>query len=90
MRIRDGFLLRDVGGACIVVPLGERVVDFNGLITLNETGRALWERLTVGCALGELVDTLVRDFEVTPDDAARDVQAFMDDLRAKNLLVECP
>ncbi len=89
MRIRDGFLLRDVSGACIVVPLGERVVDFNGLITLNETGRALWERLTTGCELDELVDTLVRDFEVARGDAARDVHAFMEDLRAKDLLVEC-
>lgn len=89
MIIRDGFMLREVGGTFVVVPLGERVVDFNGLITLNETGRVLWERLATHCEQSDLVAALVAAFEVTPEEAERDVQAFVEDLGAKNLLLEC-
>lgn len=88
MQVRDGFLLREVGGTFVVVPLGERVVDFNGLITLNATGRVLWERLGESCEQNDLVEALVEAFEVTPEEAERDAQAFIDDLDDKNLLLE--
>lgn len=38
MKIKKDFMLREIVGTWIVVPLGERVVDFNGMVTLNETG----------------------------------------------------
>ena len=38
MKIKDGFILRTVADSCIVVPVGERSIDFSGVITLNEVG----------------------------------------------------
>lgn len=38
MKIKNGFILRNVSDAYVVVAVGEAAKDFNGMITLNETG----------------------------------------------------
>lgn len=86
MKLKNGFLLREVGGTHVVVPIGERVVDFNGLVTLNETGRFLWERLMDGSDEASLVRALTDEYEVNDDDAVHDVHAFVCDLADKGLL----
>ena len=42
MKIKEGFILREVAGNYIVVAVGSAVKQFNGVITLNETGAFLW------------------------------------------------
>jgi len=44
MKLKEGFMLRQVAGEHVVLPVGADV-DFNGMITLNETGAFLWNRL---------------------------------------------
>ena len=43
MRIVDGFRLRDVMGQATVIGEGVGQVNFNKLITLNESAAYLWE-----------------------------------------------
>ena len=47
MKLKDGFILRTVAGETVVLPTGG-VTDFDMMITLNDTGKFLWERLVVG------------------------------------------
>jgi hypothetical protein len=57
------------------------------MLTLNSTGGYVWERLRQG----KLVDEIVRELasETGADHAMvdRDVQAFLDELKSKHLLV---
>ena len=46
MKIKEGFLLRQVGGNYVIVPVGAQSVDFRCIITLNEVGAFLWQKLT--------------------------------------------
>ena len=39
MKIKSGFILRDVGGKTFVVAVGERSREFKSMVTLNETGK---------------------------------------------------
>ena len=43
MKIKKGFVVREVGGENVAVPVGERSKDFHGMIRLNSTGRFLWD-----------------------------------------------
>ena len=45
MKIKEGFMLRQVAGQHIVMPLGQKALDFNCAITLNESGAFLWSVL---------------------------------------------
>ena len=42
MQIKPGFAMRKIAGSNIVVPVGAASSDFNGMITLNDTGAFLW------------------------------------------------
>ena len=42
MKIKNGFVIRSVGGENVVVPVGEMSKQFHGMINLNETGAFLW------------------------------------------------
>ena len=45
MKIKSGFVLRDVAGKTFVVATGELSKTFKGMITLNETGKYIWKLL---------------------------------------------
>ncbi len=81
MKIRDGFILRDVGGKTFVVATGELSKSFNGMITLNETGKFIWNLLAKGESKEAIVEEIMKAFE----DADRkvveaDVDGFIDKL----------
>lgn len=88
MKIKEGFLLRSVGDHHIVVPVGAQSVDFRGIITLNETGAFLWEKLRESATAEDLVQALLAEYDVPADVAAADVDTYLAALREKNLLDE--
>ena len=88
MKIKDGFLLRQVGGNNVVVPVGAQAVDFRCIITLNEVGAFLWQKMAVDCTVADLVEALLAEYDVTADIATADVERFVASLREKNLLDE--
>jgi len=48
MKIKNNLILREIAGSWIIVPVAEMVVEFNGLMNLNETGAFLWKKLAEG------------------------------------------
>ena len=86
MKLKDGFIMRTVAGETVVLPTGG-VTDLDMMITLNDTAKFLWERLTVGAEVEELVQALLSEYEVTEEVATRSVNAFVAKLRDGNFLV---
>ena len=86
MKARDGFILRSMGENHLVVPVGSATVDFRCIITLNDTGAFLWNRLQDECTEEELVKSMLGEYDVAEDVAARDVAAFVEELRKADLL----
>ena len=87
MKLKNGFVLRSVGGHSIVVPVGAQTIDFNCMITLNDTGAFLWEQLQEERTAQELTDALLGEYEVEPTVAAADVAQFIEKLQEAELLV---
>ncbi len=86
MKLKDGFILRTVAGETVVLPTGN-TTNFDMMITLNETGRFLWERLVVGAEKEELVKALLAEYDVTEELAAKSVEAFTARLKELDFLV---
>lgn len=87
MKIKQGFILREVAGNCIVVAVGSAVKEFNGVINLNETGAFLWKKLQDGADEEGLVQALLGEYEVEEDLARKDVKAFVEKLQGAKLLI---
>lgn len=86
MKTKEGFLLREIAGSWIVVPIGSRVVEFNGLITLSETGALLWKRLVTGAELEDLVALILSEYDIDEINATADVKEFITSVEEKGLL----
>ena len=86
MKRKESFLLQNVGGENLLVPIGAQVMDTNGIITLNETAAFLWEHLEAERSEEELAAALVGRFEVDEASAAADVGTFIAELQENGLL----
>lgn len=86
MKVKKDFIARKVGDSDIVVATGKAVKHFNGYITLNETGRFLWDLLAKDVAEESLVEKLLEEYDVDRETAARDVKNFLGVLESNGIL----
>lgn len=86
MKIKEGYLLREVAGSYVVVPTGQAALDFSGVITLNETGAFLWKQLICDITEQALVVALLEEYDTTRARAEEDISAFLAKLKAGNLI----
>ena len=80
MKIKQGFTLKKIAGSWVVLPLAEKTLDFTGILTLNDSGRMLWQLLLDGCTRTELADALVNEFDVDYNEALADVDEYLQTL----------
>lgn len=88
MRIKDGFVLRDVAGQAVVIATGEASRSFHGMVKLNSTGKLIWEGIAQGRSEQEIADSLVAAYEVAPEQAQADVAAFAARMQEAGFLAE--
>jgi len=80
MKIKEDFVLRRVTDTWVVLPIGEATLNFNGMLTLNETGVFLWKLLEEGSTLDGLVSALAQEYGVPPETARADTELFLQGL----------
>lgn len=85
MKLKEGFLLREVAGETVVIPTGANL-DLNMMITLNDTGRFLWEHLENETDVDTLVSALLAEYEVDESTARAAVIAFVEKLKTHDFL----
>ena len=87
MKRNPDFLLRDVAGTLVIVPVGAAVSAFPGMITVNSTGAYLWELLEQEQTESALVKALTDRYEVDKSTAEADVAAFLRKLKPTGALI---
>ncbi len=87
MKRSENFLLRDVAGTLVIVPVGAAVSAFPGMITLNATGAYVWELLETEQTAQSLTQAILDRYEVDRETAEKDVTAFLERLRAAGAIV---
>lgn len=86
MKIKKGFMLRNVGDKNIVVAVGKASLELNGLITLNETGAFIWKMLQQGCEYDDILKGILNEFDTNEETARVGIDAFLEEVKAANLL----
>ena len=85
MQLKEGFILRTVAGETVAVPYGAQL-QTNMMITLNETGKFLWERLEKGTDEEALVAALLGEYDVDEQTARKHVALFVGKLNENGFL----
>ena len=86
MKIKNGFLLREVGSLAVVIAVGDKAKDFHKILTLNKTGAFLFKLLQNGADVGVLTTALCEEFGVDKETAEKDTTAFLEKLTTLNLV----
>ena len=87
MRIKSGFVLREVAGQIMVIATGEASKDFHGMIKLNTTGKEIWLGLQEGLSESDIVKRIQNLYEVEEEKAAHDVKEFVQQMEEMGFLV---
>lgn len=80
MRLKSNFVLRNVAGSWVVLPIADQALDFNGMLTLNQSGVLLWRALEQGGNRTTLASALTDVYDVSFEEALADVNAFLQKL----------
>ena len=86
MKRNPDFLMREVADTVVVVPVGAATTEFHGMITLNETGAFLWEKLQVETSEEALISALLAEYDVDEATARRSVAAFVGKLKENGFI----
>lgn len=81
MKQNSAFLLREVAGTLVIVPVGKAAATFPGMITVNATSAYLWKLLETEQTIQTLTDALVARYEVEQAKAQEDVENFVNKLK---------
>lgn len=86
MKIKDGFAKRNIAGSTIVVPVGSTSKEFNGMITLNDSGSFIWDCFLKDISIDEAVELVLEEYDVERDRAKADVEKFVAMLKENNII----
>ena len=80
MRIKKGFELREVCGEYIIVAYGKENIDFNKVISLNESASFLWKAIADKNFTADTLSSLLcAEYEVDAETAQKDAQALLEE-----------
>lgn len=88
MKIKNGFAKREIAGSYIVVPVGKEASEFNGMITLNESGSFFWDCLQNDTTFDDAIEKITSEYDVEKSRAEEDLNKFIKMLKENNLLDE--
>jgi len=85
MKVKFGYIMREVAGNIVVVPIGTSAIDFSGVITLNETGAFLWKLLENEISEQELLSSMLKEYDIDEEIAKVDISTFLTKLKEADL-----
>lgn len=87
MKISKDYILKEVAGNIVVVPVGEKSVNFNAIVHLNGVGAFIFEALQKEeLTLEELIEKVCAEYEVEKEVATKDVTVFCENLKKNKIL----
>ena len=86
MIIKKELIKREIAGDTILVPVGKTVLDSNGLFVLNELGAFIWELLPNVKDEAEICEAILKEYDVSAEEAAGDVAEFIGKLREMDIV----
>lgn len=82
------FLMREIGGECVLVPVGDAGVFDNSLLSLNSSCSFLWKCFQDGCTVEEAVEKAMEHFDGEREIIEQDVKLFVNEYKEYHLLEE--
>jgi hypothetical protein len=86
MKIKDGYVLRLIADTHVVVPVAERVIEFKGMMVLNDISADIWGFLSESRSRDEILGHVLAGYEIDRETAAADVDKLIAEMEAAGVL----
>jgi len=86
--MKADYILREIMGESVLIPVGQTAVEDNSITIMTETGGFIVRQLQLGKNRDEIVSAMLDEYEVEPDVAGQDCDEFLEMLRQNKLLEE--
>lgn len=90
MRTNDNFILRDIAGEYVLIPINEAAQDFNGVLHLTETASFIWKMVDECYDIDEIADKVVDEYETKKETAIKDVYGFLWEFYIRGFVYDIP
>ncbi len=88
MKLSGKWKLKKIGNDSILMPIGQNALDLRRVINLNSTSLELYEQLSLGKNEEELVSYLLANYDVSKEEASKDVHEFIIKLKESKVLID--
>lgn len=86
MKIKGEFLMRQVVGEYVLLPVGDTALKFNGMIALNPVSAFIWEEIEKGKETESILDDILEEFDVDRATASADMEEFISKMKENGFL----
>lgn len=83
---QDNYVTRRIGEQTVIVPIKDGAGDLDSVYTLNEVGTRIWQLIDGATPVQRIVDIVGTEYEVSVQEAAKDVAEFLDILRDAGII----
>jgi hypothetical protein len=84
----DSIVFRKIADEFILVPIRQNVGDLESICTLNEVAARIWELIDGKMKVKEIKNKIVEEFEVTPQQAEKDLIEYLQQLEGIEAIIE--
>ncbi len=86
MVIKKEFVLREIAGDFVLVPIGKTSGEFKGLFPISETGAFIWKILPEAESEQYIIEKFFGEYEVDRETVSSDVNEFLSALRKYGII----
>lgn len=86
MKIIGDFIRREVAGEILLVPVGQTALEFNGMITMDETADLIWQMLVEEASKEEILNRILAEYDVDMQTASQDLDEFLSAMKKDGFL----
>jgi hypothetical protein len=86
MKIKEGFILKNIADEWVVMPTGTKMKEFDGAIVLNEISAFIWRKLENPISRDDILSAILEEYDVDAKQASADLDGFLQKLQELNVL----
>ncbi len=87
MKLKPDFQIVQMANDYMLVPTGDQIDSFNGTVILNEVSAFILNQLKEDLEKEDLVERLVKEFDVESATAREDVDAAVEKMKQIGILI---
>ncbi|MBQ1310265.1 MAG: PqqD family protein [Blautia sp.] len=86
MKAAKGFILRNVVGEYILMPVDDKIAEFNGTVLMNKLSAFVWEKLQTSVSREEILGDILQEFEIDEATASKDLDELLAGMQELGIL----